>query len=72
MVVVQHPGKVATVYAHNSKILVRKGQKIKKGQLIAYSGQSGLTRGPHVHFEVRYGVGPVDPLVALGTRKKSS
>lgn len=61
MVVIQHAGRVATVYAHNSKVLVRKGQKVTKGQRIAFSGQTGSARGPHVHFEVRYGVNAVDP-----------
>jgi murein DD-endopeptidase MepM/ murein hydrolase activator NlpD len=65
MVVIQHPGRVATVYAHNSKVLVRKGQKVVKGQKIAFSGESGQTRGPHLHFEVRYGASPVDPVTVL-------
>lgn len=61
MVVIRHDSGLSSVYAHNSKILVRKGQKVKKGQRIALSGNTGRTRGPHLHFEVRYGVVAVDP-----------
>jgi murein DD-endopeptidase MepM/ murein hydrolase activator NlpD len=61
MVVIQHAGKVATVYAHNSKVLVRRGQKVSRGQKIAFSGETGHARGPHLHFEVRHSAAPVDP-----------
>ena len=44
---------VTTIYAHCSKILVKKGAKIKKGQKIALSGNTGNTTGPHLHFEIR-------------------
>lgn len=65
MVVLKHQGKIATIYAHHSKNLVHRGQRVKKGQLIAYSGESGQARGPHVHFEVRMGVMPVDPMAVI-------
>jgi len=64
MVVLQHGGHVATVYAHNSKLLVHRGQKVERGQLIAYSGKSGA-KSPHLHFEVRQGVSSVDPVTVL-------
>jgi murein DD-endopeptidase MepM/ murein hydrolase activator NlpD len=44
----------STLYAHLSKILVREGQTVKRGELIARSGRSGLVSGPHLHYEVRY------------------
>lgn len=65
MVVIQHPGGYATVYAHNSKVLVRKGQTVKQGQKIAISGSSGHATGPHLHFEIRYGVSAIDPLQVM-------
>lgn len=62
MVVLRHEGKTSTIYAHNSKLLVRKGQKIKKGQLIALSGATGHARGPHLHFEIRQGLVALNPI----------
>lgn len=64
MVVLQHTGQVATVYAHNSKLMVHRGQEVERGQLIAYSGKSGA-RSPHLHFEVRRGVSSIDPMTVL-------
>ncbi|MCM2279357.1 MAG: M23 family metallopeptidase [Oligoflexia bacterium] len=61
MVVIKHTGGLTTVYAHNSRLLVKKGQKVQRGQKIAISGRSGRSRGPHLHFEVRDGVAAVDP-----------
>jgi murein DD-endopeptidase MepM/ murein hydrolase activator NlpD len=65
MIVVKHDGKVATIYAHNSKVMVKRGDKVKQGQLIAMSGNTGRSRGPHLHFEVRRGVAAVNPLTLL-------
>jgi murein DD-endopeptidase MepM/ murein hydrolase activator NlpD len=62
-VVINHGYGYQTVYAHLSKILVREGQRVKRGDLIAKSGRSGLVSGPHLHYEVRHnGVGqnPLD------------
>lgn len=65
MVVLRHPSGLTTVYAHNSRLHVRKGQRVKRGQKIALSGRSGRVSGPHLHFEVRNGVSPVDPFSVL-------
>lgn len=51
--VVIKSGRLATLYAHNSKILVKKGSRVRRGLLIAKSGSSGKVTGPHLHFEVR-------------------
>lgn len=52
-IVIDHGGKIATLYAHNSKLLVKVGDEVTRGQLIAKSGNTGMTTGPHLHFEVR-------------------
>jgi murein DD-endopeptidase MepM/ murein hydrolase activator NlpD len=53
MVVVSHGSGMKTVYAHNKKNLVKKGQKVHRGQVIGLVGRTGRVTGPHLHFEVR-------------------
>lgn len=65
MVVIQHVKSLATVYAHISKLLVRRGQRVIQGQKIALSGQTGRARGPHLHFETRRGLAAINPLKML-------
>ncbi len=62
LVVVDHGGGVATAYGHNTNVTVGVGQYVEQGQLIAYSGSTGHSTGPHVHFEVRINGGAVDPM----------
>ncbi|MFO7736053.1 MAG: M23 family metallopeptidase [bacterium] len=62
VIIIQHPGKWITVYAHNSRNIAKQGQKVKKGDKIALVGQTGRASGPHLHFEVRKGIKPVNPL----------
>ncbi len=53
VVVIAHPGGYKTLYGHLSKIIVRNGQYVKQGQSIAKSGNTGVSTGPHLHFEVQ-------------------
>lgn len=61
LVVVDHGNGIATAYGHNTNVTVSAGQTVGQGQLIAYSGNTGNSTGPHVHFEVRVGGAAVDP-----------
>lgn len=65
VVVVKHADEFSTVYAHNSSLLVKMGEKVQKGQVIARVGSTGWATGPHLHFEVRRRGVPEDPLVYL-------
>lgn len=61
-VLIDHGGGYATLYAHNSKLLVTPGQQVQRGDLISYSGNTGYSSGPHLHFEIRVNNERVDPL----------
>ncbi len=65
LVVLKHAGDLLTVYAHNSVLLVSEGQPVRAGDRIALVGQSGQATGPHLHFEVRSGQIPRDPMSYL-------
>ncbi|MBT9260029.1 MAG: M23 family metallopeptidase [Clostridiales bacterium] len=61
-VIVDHGSGYSTLYAHLSKIAVNPGQKVSRGDVIGYSGTTGRTTGPHLHFEIRIDEVPVNPL----------
>ena len=65
IVIVKHDGGLVTLYAHNSAVLVKEGERVEAGTPIARVGQSGRTTGPHLHFEVRDGTRPRNPLFYL-------
>ena len=62
MVTIKHKHHLTTIYAHNSKLLVKKGTQVKQGQKISLMGSTGRSTGPHLHFEVRYNGIPTNPL----------
>lgn len=60
-VIIQHGYGFETLYAHMSKAAVRAGEKVKRGQVIGYVGNTGTSTGPHLHYEVHKNGTPVDP-----------
>ncbi|HIK24751.1 MAG: peptidoglycan DD-metalloendopeptidase family protein [Thermosynechococcus sp. Uc] len=64
-VILDHGGGMTTLYAHAQRLLVREGQFVQQGQPIAEVGSTGLSTGPHLHFEVRLNGEPTDPLAYL-------
>jgi murein DD-endopeptidase MepM/ murein hydrolase activator NlpD len=61
-VIIDHGYGYSSVYGHNSKLLVSKGERVIKGQAISLMGSTGRSTGPHVHFEIRLNGTPIDPL----------
>jgi murein DD-endopeptidase MepM/ murein hydrolase activator NlpD len=65
LIIVKHGQGWTSVYGHAGQLLVQRGQSVKKGQMIALSGNSGFTDRPQLHFEIRQGRTPVDPIARL-------
>jgi murein DD-endopeptidase MepM/ murein hydrolase activator NlpD len=61
-ILIKHDDKIFTLYCHQSKTKARKGEKVGTGDVIGYVGTTGKSTGPHLHFEVRIGDKPTDPL----------
>jgi murein DD-endopeptidase MepM/ murein hydrolase activator NlpD len=64
---IAHGGGIVSLYGHMSEIVAQPGSFVRAGQLIGYVGSSGLSTGPHLHFEVRQGGQPVNPLAVRFT-----
>ena len=64
-VIVEHGNGLATLYGHLSKVIVKANQEVKVGELIAKSGNSGRSTGPHLHYEVRKNNTPINPKLFL-------
>jgi murein DD-endopeptidase MepM/ murein hydrolase activator NlpD len=67
LLLIRHADGWVTAYAHNEKLLVKRGEKVKRGQAIAQIGSTGNVAAPQLHFEIRKGTDPVDPLKYLGS-----
>jgi murein DD-endopeptidase MepM/ murein hydrolase activator NlpD len=67
LLLIRHANGWVTAYAHNEKLLVKRGEKVKRGQTIAQIGSTGNVSAPQLHFEIRKGTDPVDPLKYLGS-----
>lgn len=65
LLLVKHEGGFVTAYAHNNTMLVRKGQKVRRGQVIGKVGQTGAVSEPQLHFEIRQNLKSVDPMEYL-------
>lgn len=65
LVIVDHGNGIETRYAHNSRLNVKVGQKVERGQIVSYSGNTGVSTGPHLHFEIRQRNNPVNPQTYL-------
>ncbi|MDX2063998.1 MAG: M23 family metallopeptidase [Bacteroidia bacterium] len=62
MIVLDHRNDYETRYAHLDRSVVKAGQRVRRGQLIGYSGESGLCKGPHLYYEIRKAGVPIDPI----------
>ena len=65
LVLVRHPNGYVTAYAHAKELVVKRGDQVKRGQIIARAGQTGSVSSPQLHFEIRKGATPVDPVQYL-------
>ncbi len=65
LVLIRHDNGYVSAYAHNGALDVKRGEKVKRGQVIAKSGQSGNVNAPQLHFELRKGSTPIDPMPYL-------
>jgi len=65
LILLRHSNGYVTAYAHASELMVKRGDQIKRGQIIARSGQTGNVSSPQLHFEIRKGAAPVDPIQYL-------
>ena len=61
LILIRHANNWVSAYAHNEEILVKRGDKVRRGQIIAKAGATGSVTQPQVHFELRKGSRPVDP-----------
>lgn len=64
-VILDHGGGWTTLYAHASRLNVVQGQQVARGATVSFVGSTGMSTGPHLHFEVRFNGNPVDPLSRL-------
>jgi murein DD-endopeptidase MepM/ murein hydrolase activator NlpD len=68
IVIVSHGSGLETRYAHTAKILVKVGERVEKGQVLALVGNTGRSTGPHLHYEIRLNGNALDPRKYLNAR----
>lgn len=71
LIIIRHGKNLFTAYGHNQRMLVKKGTRVRQGEIIGRVGHTGRASGPHLHFEIRHGSTPVNPLSYLPHRKRS-
>ena len=72
LVLIRHANNWVSAYAHNEEILVKRGDKVRRGQVIAKAGATGAVSQPQVHFELRKGSRPVDPTKFMSSEAASN
>lgn len=65
LVIIKHRDNKSTYYGHNLELLVKEGERVNQGKIIAFSGNTGISTGPHLHFEIRVNGRTVDPMKYL-------
>ncbi len=71
VIIIKHTSGYSTVYAHNHRHFVKKGQRVRRGERIAAVGETGRATGPNLHFEVRYRNVARDPMIFLPPRGRA-
>ena len=66
LILIRHDNGLVSAYAHSDRMLVRRGDQISRGQVIAKAGKTGSVKQPQLHFELRQGAKPIDPMPYLG------
>ena len=66
LIVIDHENGFKTLYGHNSRLLKKAGDHVQRGAIIAFSGNTGISTAPHVHYEIQHNGTPVDPAAFLG------
>jgi murein DD-endopeptidase MepM/ murein hydrolase activator NlpD len=72
LVLIRHANNWVSAYAHNEELLVKRGDKVRRGQIIAKAGATGSANQPQVHFELRKGSRPVDPTKFMGNQSATA
>jgi murein DD-endopeptidase MepM/ murein hydrolase activator NlpD len=72
LILIRHDNGFSTAYAHADGVLVRRGQRVERGEVIASAGATGDVSQPQLHFELRRGTRPVDPALFLAPQGSSS
>lgn len=72
LILIKHADGYMTAYAHNARLLVRRGERVRRGQEIATAGETGAVRTPQLHFEIRRGTRALDPMRYLPILKASA